>query len=66
MDIQLATCVIIVNTSDSSISQLYLSLLKKCKHYLDTFTPPVGAVSNRTGLECLINSKIHYSSPQSG
>ena len=24
------------DTSDSSISQLYLSLLKKCKHYLDT------------------------------
>ena len=23
------------DTSDSSISQLYLSLLKKCKHYLD-------------------------------
>ena len=23
---------------------------------------PVGAVSNRTGLECLINSKIHYNS----
>ena len=27
-----------------------------------TLSPPVGAVSNRTGLECLINSKIHYSS----
>ena len=27
------------DTSDSSISQLYLSLLKKCKHYLDTFAP---------------------------
>ena len=24
------------------------------------FRPPVGAVSNRTGLACLINSKIHY------
>ena len=22
---------------------------------------PVGAVSNRTGLECLINSKVHHS-----
>ena len=24
---------------------------------------PVGVVCNRTGLECLINSKIHYSFP---
>ena len=24
------------------------------------FRPPVGAVSNRTDLACLINSKIHY------
>ena len=28
------------------------------------FRPPVGAVSNRTGLECLINSKVHYKSPK--
>ena len=28
---------------------------------MNTFAHPVGAVSNRTGLECLINSKIHYS-----
>ena len=27
-----------------------------------TLSPPVGAVSNRTDLECLINSKIHYKS----
>ncbi len=27
------------DTSDSSISQLYLSLLKKCKHYLVKFNP---------------------------
>ena len=27
------------------------------------FSPgPVGVVSNRTGLDCLINSKIHYNS----
>ena len=30
------------------------------------FRPPVGAVSNRTGLECLINSKIYYNSPVGG
>ena len=27
---------------------------------MDIFAPPVGAVCNRTGLECLINSKIYY------
>ena len=26
----------------------------------ETLSPPVGAVFNRTGLECLIHSKIHY------
>ena len=29
---------------------------------IDTFARPVGAVSNRTGLECRINSKVHYRS----
>ena len=28
---------------------------------MDTFAAPVGAVSNRTGLECLSNSKIYHS-----
>ena len=33
------------------------SLLYKINRH---FRPPVGVVSNRTGLEDLINSKVHY------
>ena len=33
-------------------------------NYKDKYTlsPPVGAVSNRTGLECFINFKVHHKS----
>ncbi len=42
-----------------AVRTLYQSLIATNSN--DT-TNPVGAVSNRTGLECVISSNIHYNS----